>query len=76
MCRLGISLAAAVLLLISPAFAQQQPDPAFLQRVIPPLQQQRNEAYDKAALAEARAALLAEEVKRLQAELDKAKPKE
>lgn len=58
---------------IAPASAQQQPDPIILQHVIPSLQAQRNEAQDKAALAEARAAQLAEEVQKLKAELEKMK---
>lgn len=65
--------AIAAALFAGPAFAQQQPDPAVIQRIIPSLQQQRNEAMDKAALAEARAAQLAEEVQKLKAELVKTK---
>jgi len=65
-------LAIIAILFASSAFAQQ-PDPTILQRVIPSLQQQRNEAMDKAALAEARAAQLAEEVQKLKAELERAK---
>jgi len=58
--------------------AQQQPDPVVLQRIINSLQGQRNEAMDKAALAEARAAQLSEEVQRLKTEAaaKEAKPKE
>lgn len=73
-------LALIILLLASPAVAQQaQPDVTILQRIIPSLQAQRNEALDKAVLAEARAAQLAEEVQKLRAELEKSKepkPKE
>ncbi len=55
------------------AAGAQQADPAILQRLIPVLQAQRNEWLDRAALAEARAAQLAEEVQRLKSELEKAK---
>ncbi len=61
--------------------AAQQPDPAALARIIPVLQQQRNDALDKAALAEARALQSADalrqtqdEVAKLKAELAAAKP--
>ena len=71
-------LIALGLLLGSPAFAQQQPppaDPAMLHRVINALVQQRNAALDATALAEARAAQLAEEIQKLKAEAEKeAKP--
>lgn len=66
-------MAAVMLLIFSPASAQQQPDPAMMRRVIPLLQQQRNEASDRAALAEAKAAQLAEEVEQLKAQLAKSK---
>lgn len=66
-------IAAIALLIISSASAQQQPDPAMMRRVIPLLQQQRNEANDRAALAEAKAAQLAEEVEQLKAQLAKTK---
>lgn len=65
----GVILA---LFAVAPALAQQ-PDQATLQRVISVLQQHRNEQADARALAEARAAQLAEEVQKLKAELDKAK---
>lgn len=64
--------AAAFILLASPAFAQQ-PDPAFLQKLIPSLEAQRNDAMNKAAVAEAKAAQLAEEVQKLKADAQKAK---
>lgn len=66
-------LAILAALLAFPAIAQQQPDPAALQKIAAALQAQRNEAMDKAALAEARAVQLAEEVQRLKIELDKFK---
>jgi F0F1-type ATP synthase membrane subunit b/b' len=67
------------LLLTAPAFAQQPPDPAFLQKAIQVLQAHRNEAQDLRAQAEARLALSADEVAKLQAEVkrltDKYEPK-
>lgn len=60
-------------LIVTSATAQQL-DPAVLQRVIGSLQAQRNEAMDKAALAEARAAQLADELQKAKA--DAIKPKE
>lgn len=66
----------AILAFTSPALAQQQADPAALQKVIIALKAQREEAMDKAALAEARAALLAEENQKLKAEAEKTKPKD
>lgn len=46
----------------SAAFAQQQPDTALLQRAANAIQAQRNQAMDAAAVAEARAAGLAEDL--------------
>jgi hypothetical protein len=65
-------LAFVLALIALPALAQQS-DLATMQRIAASLQQQRNEAMDKAALASARAAQLAEEVQKLKAELEKAK---
>jgi hypothetical protein len=62
-----------VLLVYSSALAQQQPDPSLIRRIIPLLQQQRNEASDRAALSEAKAAQLSEEIEQLKAQLAKAK---
>jgi hypothetical protein len=64
------ALIAGLLLLASPALAQQQPpaDPAMLHRVINALVQQRNAALDAAALAEAKAAQAAEELQKLKAD--------
>ena len=56
-----------LLLIASPSVAQQV-DAA---KLIAAVQQQRNEAMDKAAVAEAKAAQLAEELQRLKAEQDK-----
>jgi hypothetical protein len=71
-------MAAVLSLVLSSAFAQQQqPDPAMMRRIIPVLQQQRNAAFadvsDRLALAEAKAAQLAEEVEQLKAQLAKTK---
>lgn len=61
----------AALLMAGPAIAQQQkPDPAALQRIINSLEGQRNKAANEAALAEARAAELGEEVSRARAEIE------
>lgn len=70
----------AFLLLTTPALAQQQssPDPAFMQRAISSLQVQRNQAMDAAAINEAKAAGLADDLTKAQArikELEK-KPEE
>lgn len=59
----------AALLFAEPALAQQQPDPAFLQRAISAMQQQRNAALDGQAAAEAARTGLVEEVIRLKARL-------
>lgn len=53
-----------VLLCASPAVAQQQADPVFLQRAVTALQTQRNQALDNAASIAARAEGLAEELAR------------
>lgn len=71
MARFGSKASLLVLLVVSPALAQQQPDPAFLQKAIIAMQAQRNAAQDSAAAESARAAMLADEVARLNAELDK-----
>jgi len=62
-------LALALLLLATPAVAQQQqqPDPAFLQRALASMQSQRNQALDSAAIADAKAAGLAEDLAKAQA---------
>lgn len=46
-------LAALILLIASPALAQQQPDPALMQRALAAMQAQRNQALDIAAEREA-----------------------
>lgn len=67
----------ALLLLSSPVSAQvvQQPDPIFLQKVINAVQAQRDTANNNAAIEAARAAMLADEVDKLKAELDALKEK-
>jgi hypothetical protein len=52
---------------------QAPPDPAFLQKVAPVLQAQRNAEADQRAIAEARAAMLQDEVAKLQKELMEAR---
>lgn len=68
-------LALLLALLASPAFAQQQPDPALLQKVIGSMQAQRNQAQDTAAVAEARAAMLSDELAKAQARIKELEPK-
>lgn len=55
-------LALLILLIASPALAQQQPDPAFLQRALGAMQTQRNQAMDALAVSEAKAAGLADDL--------------
>jgi hypothetical protein len=59
------------------AGGNQTPDPAFLQKAVQALQTQRNNEADQRAVAEARAAMLQDEVTKLQKDLAEArKPKE
>lgn len=69
------ALAVALLLLASPALAQQQPDPAAMQKAIQALQAQRNAALDQAAGAQVQAATLAEENTKLKAQIEELKKK-
>lgn len=64
-------LIAVVLLLVTPAAAQQQnvPDPAFLQRAIASIENQRNQALSAQVVAEAKAAGLAEELAKANAKI-------
>jgi hypothetical protein len=64
----------AIVLLPSFASGQQQLDSATLQRLLAAVEQQRNNALNQAAFAEARVVQLAEEVQRLKAEMEKQKP--
>lgn len=68
-------IAVAIFLAASPAFAEQQPDPAFLQRAITALQAQRNAALDQAAAHQARADGLADELAKAQAKIKELEPK-
>jgi Skp family chaperone for outer membrane proteins len=60
-------------LLTSSAHAQQQPAPQDLQRIIPALEAQRNQALTNHALAEAKASALQEENTKLKAEIEELK---
>ncbi len=57
-------------LLAAPALAQQQPDPATLQRAIAAIQAQRNAALDQSASMQIEVQRLADENAKLKAELD------
>lgn len=71
-----IATAAAILCaLVLPAFAQQPPDVATLQKAITVIQAQRNQAYDAQAGAEVRAATLAEENAKLKAQVQELEAK-
>jgi hypothetical protein len=59
--------AIVALLLMTGVAAAQQPDPATFQRLLSSIEQQRNAAMNQAAIADARAAQLAEEVQKLKA---------
>jgi hypothetical protein len=63
----------AFLLLAVPAHAQQQAAPQDLQRIIPALEAQRNQALTNHALAEAKVSALQEENAKLKAELEQLK---
>lgn len=63
------TIALGLSLLATPAFAQQQADPAMLQRALSAIQIQRNQAFDLAASWEARANGLAEELAKAQARI-------
>jgi hypothetical protein len=52
---------ALLLMILTSAFAQQ-PDPAFLQRVLTSLQSQRNQAMDNLAASEAKSAMATEQI--------------
>lgn len=56
----------ALAVLFSIAAQAQQPDPVFLQRAIAAVQTQRNMALDAAAVAEAKAVLITEELNKVQ----------
>lgn len=63
--------------IVAHAQSAPPPDPAFLQKAVQALQTQRNNEADQRAVAEARSAMLQDEVTKLQKELaDARKPKE
>ena len=70
-----ITIALGLSLLAAPALAQQQADPAMLQRALGAVQVQRNQAFDLAASWEARANGLAEELTKAQARIKELEPK-
>lgn len=59
----------ALCLFATPAFAQQAPDPAFLQRALAAVEQQRNQALNSQAVAEARAAGLTDDLAKANARI-------
>lgn len=63
-----------LLLMTAPALGQQL-DPAFMQKAINVLQAQRNEALDSAATAQARVAILADELAKAQERIKELEPK-
>jgi Skp family chaperone for outer membrane proteins len=65
--------ALALAFLIAPVHAQQQATPQDLQRIIPALEAQRNQALTNHALAEAKASALQEENAKLKAEIEELK---
>jgi hypothetical protein len=71
-----IATVAVILAIASPAIAQQQPDPAFLQRAVNALQAQRNQALDAAAIAQARAAGLTDDLAKAQERIKELEPRE
>lgn len=64
-----------LVLVSSTAFAQQQPDPAFLQKAIVALQAQRNQALDAYAVDEAKIATLNEEIAKANTRIKELEPK-
>jgi hypothetical protein len=62
-----------ILLAISSSALAQQPDPVFLQKAIAAVQAQRDAANNNAAIETARAAMLADEVAKLKAEIEEMK---
>jgi len=66
---------ATLLLAATPAVAQQQPDPAFLQRALASMQSQRNQAMDALAVQEAKSVGLADDLAKAQARIKELEPK-
>lgn len=65
----------AALLSVSPAFAQQQPDPETLQRAIQAVQLQRNQALDISANLQVQLSKVQEDLAKAQARLKELEPK-
>lgn len=72
--KLLFSVLVALSLVAIPLAAQQQPDPATLNKILANMQAQRNQAMDAAAMQAARADMLAEELAKVKDELTKSKP--
>lgn len=68
-------LSLLLLLISSPALAQQQPDTAFMQRAITAIQTQRNAALDQAVLLQAKVDGLTEDLAKAQARIKELEPK-
>jgi hypothetical protein len=68
---MGVALLAS-----APAFSQQQPEVATLQRAINILQMQRNQASDQTVAAELRASGLADDLAKAQARIKELEEKE
>lgn len=75
MIRTVVALAAAMLLITSAFAQQQQPDPAFLQRALDSVAMQRNNALNAAAIAEAKAGTLEDQLAKAQARIKELEPK-
>lgn len=66
-------ITASALLVATPAFAEQ-PDPALLQRALQAMQAQRNQAMDAAAIENAKAAGLADDLAKANARIKELEP--
>lgn len=64
-----------LLLALTSSASAQQPDPIFLQKAITAVQTQRNLAMDAAAVAEAKAAQLSDDLAKAQARIKELEPK-
>lgn len=65
----AVIAAAIIVSLAVPAFAQQQLDPALLQRLLGAVRAQRDAGFDSAAIEKARADGLAEDLAKAQAHI-------
>jgi hypothetical protein len=70
-----IIAAALFLVVATSAQAQQQPDPAFLQRALAAMQGQRNQAMDVAVAQQARADGLVDDLAKANARIRELEPK-